>query len=137
MGKGIKRYSRRLDRIVQAKRKELKRAVRYAKKEFKDVAVQETDHARQLMDKRRRWYTVWSGAVDAQGWGPESEKILSESYGMGIRNSWFNLQGMRIIGVYVSWNELVELVTRLGKDHYGACEANRLQANMFRRNSSR
>lgn len=126
MGKGIRRSPQRLDRLVQAKRKEIKY-----------VTAQETDHAKQLVDKKRRWYTIWSCAEDEQGWGPESEEILSESYWMGMRNSWFNLQGIRIIGVYASWHELNELGDRLGKEHYGVCEANRLQANMFRRNSFR
>lgn len=117
--------------------KKIKRTLRYAKKEIEYAAAQEADHAKQLMDKKRRWYTVWAGAEDEQGWGPESERILSESFWMGLRNSWFDLQGLRIIGVYASRHELEELGDRLGKENYGVCEANRLQANMFRKNSFR
>ena len=80
MANRIKHYPKRLVRLFHAKG--IKKAARYAKKEIEDVTAQETDHAKQLLDKKRRWYTIWSGEEDDQGWGPESERILSESYWM-------------------------------------------------------
>ena len=126
--KKIKNALSKTKKTIKQTPKNIGRGVKYKKEDI-------TDNIKEILNKQRKWYNVWYGEYDENGWGEKSEKILFEAGCLNLKTSWFQIQGMRMIGIYASWPEMELLGKRLKTDsqEYGCGEATRLQANMYRK----
>ena len=65
------------------------------------------------------WYGVSRRKDPDEGWGEKNDLILSTARESGLRVSFMQIQGARLIFIYSTKTEIEKLISVLGEDEYG------------------
>lgn len=101
-----------------------------------DAADSVVDKGKELNEMRRKWYEIGSDEDDCDGWSKENDLIFDKACDLGIRASYLQGQGCRIIGVFCNAEEMEELLKELGET-YSAGDADFIFAGQFEKNARR
>ncbi len=80
--------------------------------------------------KKMTWYGI-GAKNDFEGWSDASKKIFDIANMKGIRIDSTHHQGVRVIGVYCTKEQIEEMIALLGSDEYGYGILNPIDANYF------